>query len=107
MRGHHGREKDGNPDGNAEFSEERKAIRADAEESNVPERKLPGVTADQVPGQSQRGKQRDAKEHLQLVVVPDQTTASAPTAAQRSGTTQNFQLFRRLMRAASQRCRWV
>ena len=50
---------------------ERQAVGAGAEICRVPERELAGVSADQVPGQSERREQVDAKQHLQLVVGPN------------------------------------
>jgi hypothetical protein len=50
-------------------SKNREPVSAHPEESNVPERELSGISANQIPGEPERRKQGDAEKNLKQVVV--------------------------------------
>src|SRR5262249_31299855 len=59
----------GNPNGTAVCSEQSQPVRSNSKERHMPQRKLSGITAHQVPGQTKSGEQHDSKENLQQVIV--------------------------------------
>src|SRR5579864_4312155 len=71
-------EKERNPYGNAETGKKRQPVSAYPKERHVSQRKLSGVSTDQIPGQSQGGKKRNAEEHLKLIIVVDEPGHARP-----------------------------
>src|SRR5262249_26452902 len=60
---------------------QRQRVGADPEERGVAERQLAGKAADQVPGQAERGEQRDVEQHVEVVVPLEQRHQQAQAEA--------------------------
>ena len=68
----------GDPDGNAKISKDRQPVSAHAEKCDVAQGKLSCVAAHKIPGEPESGEQRNAEEHLKLVIVVDEPGHARP-----------------------------